>query len=463
MIAWRQRYTREGLAGLADRPRPGRAQTVRRHRRAEILATTLTPPPQDLGVTHWSSRLLAAELGVSHSTIARVWAEHNLKPWQTQTFKFSTDPELAAKVRDVVGLYLYPPEHAIVLCVDEKSQIQALERTQPVRPVRPGRPERHTHDYVHHGTATLFAALEVATGHVTDALAPHATATPSSWPSSSRSPRPTPAAGCMSSATTTPLTSTQRVQAWLGRHPRVQLHFTPTYASWSTWSRCSSPIVERQALRRGDFASAARGHGPSVGSCECLEPALPAVRWTKTPTRSWPSSTVKHLSNGPTPRHRKRSRCTASLLGLRLARSFLRSAESRGHLPGLPQDHQPLGRTRPAPTSASSLGGHRRYPEPAIRESAASLVQEVCICITTTSTPRQPPSPAGRRWTATPHPDSPCPRRLSAGDLALAGLEAGPLRPPPHDSSGCRVSLHVLVVVLCAASSKKASPGVGWG
>jgi hypothetical protein len=107
VIAWRQRYTREGLTGLADRPRPGRAQTVRRDRHAEILATTLTPPPQGLGVTHWSSRLLATQLGVSHSTIARVWAEHNVKPWQTQTFKFSTDPQLDARVRDVVGLYLH--------------------------------------------------------------------------------------------------------------------------------------------------------------------------------------------------------------------------------------------------------------------------------------------------------------------------------------------------------------------
>jgi hypothetical protein len=218
VIAWRQRYTREGLAGLADRPRPGRAQTVRRDRRAEILATTLTPPPQGLGVTHWSSRLLAAGLGISHSTIARVWAEHNVKPWQTQTFKFSTDPELAAKVRDVVGLYLHPPEHAIVLCVDEKSQIQALERTQPVRPVRPGRSERHTHDYVRHGTATLFAALEVATGHVTDALAPRHRHT-EFLASSSRSPRPTPAAGCMSSATTTPPTSTTRSRPGLAATP----------------------------------------------------------------------------------------------------------------------------------------------------------------------------------------------------------------------------------------------------
>src|SRR5829696_6534518 len=165
VIAWRKRYAREGLTvQLADRPRRGRPQTVRRTRRAEILATTLAPPPEHLGVTHWSSRLLATELGLSHSTVARVWAEHDGKPWQTETFKFSTDPELEARVRDVVGLSLDPPARAIVLCGDEKSQIQARERTQPVRPVAPGRVERRTHDDRRHGTTTLFAALEVATG-----------------------------------------------------------------------------------------------------------------------------------------------------------------------------------------------------------------------------------------------------------------------------------------------------------
>jgi hypothetical protein len=122
-------------------------------------------------MTHWSTRLVAGGLGYSHSTIARAWAEHNVKPWQAQTFKLSTDRQHGAKLRDVVGLCLDPPEHAIVVCVDEKSQIQALERTQPMRAVKPGRPERHPHDDIRHGTATLFAALEVATGQVTDQLA----------------------------------------------------------------------------------------------------------------------------------------------------------------------------------------------------------------------------------------------------------------------------------------------------
>jgi transposase len=163
VIMWRQRYQEAGLVGLADAERPGAPRTIPQRLRDEILIRTLAGPPRRLGVTHWSSRLLAAELGVSHMTVARVWKDHGLKPHKWETFKFSTDPELEAKVRDVVGLYLNPPERAVVLCLDEKSQIQALDRTQPVLPLRPGLAERRTHDYVRHGTTTLFAALEVAT------------------------------------------------------------------------------------------------------------------------------------------------------------------------------------------------------------------------------------------------------------------------------------------------------------
>ena len=132
-----------------------------------MITATLTPPPKSLGVTHWSSRLLADRLGIEHSTVAAIWKEYGVKPWKAETFKFSTDPELEAKVVDVVGLYLAPPENAIVLCVDEKSQVQALNRTQKTLPMQPGHAEQRTHDYVRHGTTTLFAALEIATGKVT--------------------------------------------------------------------------------------------------------------------------------------------------------------------------------------------------------------------------------------------------------------------------------------------------------
>ena len=216
VIACRRRYTRRGLDGLPDRPRPGRPQTVRRARRAEILQVTLTPPPRRLGITHWTTRLLARELGVSHDTVARVWREYGIKPWRAETFKFSTDPQLAAKVQDVVGLYLHPPERAVVLCVDEKSQIQALERTQPVRPVWLDRAEQRTHDYVRHGTTTLFVALEVATGGSPTSASP-GTAIRSSWPWSSSWPGPIRAGSCTWSATTTPPTSTRTcVAGWPG-------------------------------------------------------------------------------------------------------------------------------------------------------------------------------------------------------------------------------------------------------
>src|SRR5579884_1508342 len=166
VIKWRDRFAVDGVEGLADRPRSGRPKTIDD---AQIIAATLEPPPESLGVTHWSSRLLARHLGISDATVARAWRRYRVQPWRRETFKFSTDPELEAKVRDVVGLYLHPPEKAVVLCVDEKSQIQALDRTAPILPVRPGLPERATHDYVRNGTTTLFAALEVATGRVTDA------------------------------------------------------------------------------------------------------------------------------------------------------------------------------------------------------------------------------------------------------------------------------------------------------
>jgi len=164
VIGWRNRYVSSGVRGLEDERRSGRPRTVDR---AKILAATLTPPPARLGVTHWSSRLLADHLGVDASTVLRTWRHHRVQPWRTETFKFSTDPELVAKVTDVVGLYLHPPENAIVLSIDEKSQIQALNRTQKTLPMQPGQAEKRTHDYVRHGTTTLFAALEIATGQVT--------------------------------------------------------------------------------------------------------------------------------------------------------------------------------------------------------------------------------------------------------------------------------------------------------
>jgi DDE superfamily endonuclease len=215
------------LEGLPGRPRPGRPQTVRRLRRTEILQATLNPPPGRPGVTHWSTRLLARELGVSRDTIARTWREYGIQPWRAETFKFSTAPQLAAKVHDVVGLYLHPPERAVVLCVDEKSQIQALERTQPVRRVWLGRPEQRTHDDVRHGTTTLFAALEVATGRISNHCAPrhrHQEFLAFLKQITGACPRRGLHVICDNYATHKhPI-----VRDWLAKHPRIQLHFTPT-------------------------------------------------------------------------------------------------------------------------------------------------------------------------------------------------------------------------------------------
>ncbi len=168
-IAWRERYQERGLAGLTDRDRPGRPGELD-HR--AIVAETLKPPPKKLGVTHWSTRLLAERLKVSNTSIARAWRSYGIKPWKMDSFRFSTDPELVGKVTDICGLYLAPPQNAIVLCVDEKSQIQALDRTVPILPMQEGRIERRSHDYFRHGTTTLFAALDIATGQVTAALKP---------------------------------------------------------------------------------------------------------------------------------------------------------------------------------------------------------------------------------------------------------------------------------------------------
>ena len=206
VILWKKRYAAEGTGGLEDRPKPGKPRTTDD---VAIVLATLEPPPKRLGVTHWSTRLLAAELGLSNVKVAKVWREWGLQPWRTESFKFSTDPQLEAKVRDVIGLYLNPPDKAVVLCVDEKPQAQALERAAPVLPLRPGIPEKRSHDYIRHGTTTLFAALEVATGKVTDACYPRHRHE-EFLRSCARSPRPTPAASCTSWQTTTAPTTTRR-------------------------------------------------------------------------------------------------------------------------------------------------------------------------------------------------------------------------------------------------------------
>ena len=251
VIAWRERYRSGGIGALEDAPRSGRPKTVDE---AVIIARTLKPPPDRLGVTHWSTRLLASELGIGDASVARCWRRFGLKPWCRETFKFSTDPELEAKVRDVIGLYLDPPEKAVVLCVDEKSQIQALDRTAPILPLRPGLPERATHDYVRHGTTTLFAALEVATGKVTDACSERHRHDEFldflKKVARSYSRRELHVVVDNYSTHKHP-----DVEAWLAKYPRVTLHFTPTSGSWLNLVEVFFSIITTQAIRRGTFAS----------------------------------------------------------------------------------------------------------------------------------------------------------------------------------------------------------------
>ena len=251
VIQWRNRYEAGGISALGDLDRSGRPPVIDD---VAVVVATIQAPPEALGVTHWSARLLGKHLGISFASVARIWREWNLQPWRRETFKFSTDPELDAKVRDVVGLYLNPPDKAVVVCIDEKSQIQALDRTAPILPIRPGLPEKATHDYVRHGTTTLFAALEVATGKVTDACHPrhtHAEFLAFLKQVAKAYPRVPLHVVADNYATH----KHPAVQAWLAKHPRVRMHFTPTSGSWLNLVEVFFGIITRQAIRRGTFTS----------------------------------------------------------------------------------------------------------------------------------------------------------------------------------------------------------------
>jgi len=251
VIKWRDRFAEHGIAGLDEEPRSGRPKTVDD---GAIIAATLDPPPERLGVTHWSTRLLARELRIGDATVARAWRRYHVQPWRRETFKFSTDPELEAKVRDVVGLYLEPPEGAVVLCVDEKSQVQALDRTAPILPLRPGLPERATHDYKRNGITNLFAALEVATGRVTDrCYERHGKAEFLDF--LKRVARAYPGQELHVVLDNYHTHKHADIEAWLARNRRVTLHFTPTSGSWLNLVEVFFGIISRQAIRRGSFTS----------------------------------------------------------------------------------------------------------------------------------------------------------------------------------------------------------------
>ncbi len=250
---WRRRFVKDRLDGLLDEPRPGRPRSIEDEQVAAVIERTLYATPAD--ATHWSIRSMASEMGLSHTTIRRIWTAFGLQPHRSQNFKLSNDPLFVDKVRDIVGLYLSPPNRALVLSVDEKSRIQALDREQPVLPMMPGMPERRTHNYIRHGTTSLFAALDIASGfvigkcykrhrakefldflkqidgHVPDDLDIHI---------------------IMDNYATH---KTPKVKAWLARRPHYHVHFTPTSASWINQVERWFAELTRKQLQRGVHTS----------------------------------------------------------------------------------------------------------------------------------------------------------------------------------------------------------------
>jgi transposase len=250
---WRRRFAEKRLAGLFDEPRVGRPRAIGDDLVEAVIVATLESKPE--GETHWSTRSMARKMGLSQSAISRIWRAFGLQPHRTENFQLSADPQLVEKVRDIVGLYLSPPANAAVFCVDEKTAVQALERSQPLLPMRPTQPERRAHDYYRHGSLDLFAALNVATGEVIaqtrerhrslefvqflDAI-------------DERVPDDLDVHVILDNLSTH---KTPRVERWLKRHPRFELHFTPTHASWiNQVERWFGALTDKQ-LRRGSHRS----------------------------------------------------------------------------------------------------------------------------------------------------------------------------------------------------------------
>ena len=252
---WRERFRVHRLDGLADEPRPGAPRKITDAQVEEVIARTLESTPKN--ATHWSTRSMAKATGLSQRSIVRIWQAFALQPHRTKTFKLSSDPLFIEKVRDIVGLYMNPPERALVLCVDEKSQVQALDRTQPLLPMRPGQTERRTHDYVRHGTTSLFAALDAKTGKIigkchrrhrhqeflkfmklVDAKLPKGNGLEVHLVLDNYGTHKTP-----------------RVKRWFARRPYYHLHFTPTSASWLNLVERFFAEITTKRIRRGAFRS----------------------------------------------------------------------------------------------------------------------------------------------------------------------------------------------------------------
>jgi transposase len=250
---WRRRFVDDRLEGLTDEPRPGAPRTVRDAQIEEVITKTLESKPEN--ATHWSTRNMAKISGLSQSAIVRIWNAFGLQPHRSETFKLSTDPFFIDKVRDIVGLYLNPPEKAIVLSVDEKSQVQALDRTQPLLPLTPGQVERGTHDYVRNGTTSLFAALNVATGEVLgQCFRKHRQHEFVQFLNRIDEAYPEQEGVQLHLVLDNYGThKTPRVKRWLQKHPRFVIHFTPTSASWLNQVERFFAEITQKRIRRGVF------------------------------------------------------------------------------------------------------------------------------------------------------------------------------------------------------------------
>lgn len=251
---WRERYRIAGLEGLLDEPRPGGERRATDGKVEEVITKTLETTPR--GQTHWSQRQMAKEVGLSQTTIHRLWKTFGLQPHRSKTFKLSPDPQFVEKVRDIVGLYMNRPEHAVVLCLDEKSQIQALNRTQPILPLRPGVPERQSHDYERNGTTTLFAALDAHTGEVVaKCYRRHRAKEYLRFLRLLNDELPDDGKQIHLIVDNYATHKTPAVMRWFARHPRFHVHFTPTYASWMNLVERLFAEITQRAIRRGSFNS----------------------------------------------------------------------------------------------------------------------------------------------------------------------------------------------------------------
>jgi transposase len=277
---WRGRFARRRLEGLADEPRPGAPRRVTDEDVERVVVKTLEETPKD--ATHWSVREMARASGLSRSTVARIWRAFGLKPHLVEHWKLSNDPQFIDKVRDVVGLYLNPPEAAVVLCVDEKSQIQALNRTAPILPLLPGTPQRQSHDYTRHGTTNLYAALNLASGMVISQMTPRHRAIEFKR-FLARIDQAVPAELDVHLIVDNSSThKTPAIRRWLVAHPRFQVHFTPTYSSWLNLVERWFAELTTKWLRRGTHHSVGELTGSIQSWIDTWNDNPRPFVWTKT-------------------------------------------------------------------------------------------------------------------------------------------------------------------------------------